>query len=347
MFQFEEIKEFGKPYIIAEIGANHNGDMELAKKMIDEAKRCGADCVKFQSWSKDTVFSEKVYQDNYFLADDYRNRTDYTLKEIVDAYSIDKSDHYLLKEYCDKIGIEFNSTPFSKAEVDLLVDELEVPFIKIASMDLNNIPFLSYVAGKGKPVVISTGLCGLADVSDAVDCLRKNGCEKIILLHCVSIYPPADDMVNLNNIDMLRNTFGCKVGYSDHTIGTVAPLLSMAKGVCIIEKHFTLDKNMVGWDHKVSVNPEELAVICDAAKCAYKMLGSYQKVVNEDEERRNAFKRSIVAAREIKCGEVITVNDIDFKRPGTGIEPKYYSFIVGRKAVRDIPKDHILSRDDF
>lgn len=134
------------------------------------------------------------------------------------------------------------------------------------------------MAGRGKPVVISTGLCGLADVSDAVECLQKNGCQKIILLHCVSIYPPADDMVNLNNIDMLRNTFGCKVGYSDHTIGTVAPLLAMAKGVCIIEKHFTLDKSMVGWDHKVSANPEELKVICNAAKVGYKMLGSYQKL---------------------------------------------------------------------
>ena len=257
MFEYDKICEFEKPYIIAEIGSNHNGDMNLAKKMIDEAKRCGADCVKFQSWSKDTIFSEKVYQDNYFLKDDYRNRTDYTLKEIVDEYSINREDHYLLNEYCKKVGIDFNSTPFSKSEVDLLVDELDVPFIKIASMDLNNIPFLTYVAGRGKPVVISTGLCGLADVSDAVECLQKNGCQKIILLHCVSIYPPADDMVNLNNIDMLRNTFGCKVGYSDHTIGTVAPLLAMAKGVCIIEKHFTLDKSMVGWDHKVSANPEE------------------------------------------------------------------------------------------
>lgn len=347
MFEYDKTCEFEKPYIIAEIGSNHNGDMNLAKKMIDEAKRCGADCVKFQSWSKDTIFSEKVYQDNYFLKDDYRNRTDYTLKEIVDEYSINREDHYLLNEYCKKVGIDFNSTPFSKSEVDLLVDELDVPFIKIASMDLNNIPFLTYVAGRGKPVVISTGLCGLADVSDAVECLQKNGCQKIILLHCVSIYPPADDMVNLNNIDMLRNTFGCKVGYSDHTIGTVAPLLAMAKGVCIIEKHFTLDKSMVGWDHKVSANPEELKVICNAAKVGYKMLGSYQKIVNEDEERRNAFKRSIVAARKIKCGEIITEDDIDFKRPGTGIEPKYYSFIVGRRATRDIQKDCILSREDF
>ena len=315
--------------------------------MIDEAKRCGADCVKFQSWSKDTIFSEKVYQDNYFLRDDYRNRTDYTLKEIVDKYSIDRNDHFLLKEYCDKIGIEFNSTPFSKAEVDLLVDEIGVPFIKVASMDLNNIPFLTYIAKKGKPVVISTGLCGLSEVNDAVTCLKKNGCEKIILLHCVSIYPPEDTMVNLNNIDMLRNTFGLKVGYSDHTIGVVAPILSMAKGVCIIEKHFTLDKNMVGWDHKVSANPEELSAICTAAESAYKMLGSYQKVVNENEERRNAFKRSIVAARDIGEGEIITEADIDFKRPGTGIEPKYYEMIIGRKAARNIKKDQILAKEDF
>lgn len=347
MFKYSEICEYGRPYIIAEIGSNHNGDMELAKKMIDEAKKCGADCVKFQSWSKDTIFSEKVYNDNYFLRDDYRNRTDYTLKEIVDEYSIDENDHYTLKEYCDKVGIEFNSTPFSKKEVDLLVDELNVPFIKIASMDLNNIPFLSYVAKKGKPVVISTGLGDLSDVNYAVKCLKENGCDDVILLHCVSIYPPEDNMVNLNNIDMYRSTFGCKVGYSDHTIGTIAPILSMAKGVCIIEKHFTLDKNMVGWDHKVSANPQELAEICSAARSAFKMLGSCQKVVNEDEERRNAFKRSIVAAREIKCGEMIEVCDIDFKRPGTGIEPKYYEFVVGRKAVRDIAKDQLLSKEDF
>lgn len=347
MFDYKKIIEFQKPYIIAEIGANHNGDMELAKKLVDEAKRCGADCVKFQSWSKDTVFSEKVYQDNYFLRDDYRNRKDYTLKEIVEKYSIDKGDHYNLKEYCDSVKIEFNSTPFSKAEVDLLVDELDVPFIKIASMDLNNIPFLKYIAQKRKPVVISTGLCGLSDVSDALDCLKENGCNEIILLHCVSIYPPENENVNLNNIDMYRNTFGCKVGYSDHTIGTVAPIMAMAKGVCVIEKHFTLDKDMVGWDHKISADPAELSVICEAAKYAYKMLGSYQKIVNEDEERRDAFKRSIVAAKNIKCGDVIKESDLDYKRPGTGIEPKYYQLLIGRKAVRDIRKDQIISKEDF
>ena len=347
MSQFDKIREYRKPYIIAEIGSNHNGNMELAKRLINAAKECGADCVKFQSWSKDTIFSKKVYENNFFLQDDYRSRTDYTLEEIVDKYSIDREDHYMLKAYCDSIGIEFNSTPFSKREVDLLADELKVSFIKIASMDLNNIPFLKYVANKGLPVVLSTGLCNLADVSNAVNCLKENGCDNIVLLHCVSIYPPENNMVNLNNIDMLRQTFNCKIGYSDHTLGTIAPILAMGKGVCIIEKHFTIDKNMEGWDHKISANPEELSIICKAAETAYKMLGSYQKVVNENKERRDAFKRSIVAATDIKEGDAFNENNLDFKRPGTGLEPKYYELLEGRIAKRDITKDSLISLDDF
>ena len=345
--KFDQVKEYGRPYVIAEIGANHNGDMDLAKKMIQVAKDCGADCVKFQSWTKDSIFSKKVYKDNYFLRDDYRNRTDYTLEEIVDKYHIGEEQHIELKRICDSIGIEFTSTPFSKKEVDLLVDELDVPFVKVASMDLNNTPFLKYIAQKGKPVVISTGLCGIEDVSEAVNTLKNNGCNNIILLHCVSIYPPKDDQVNLNNIDMLRMAFGLPTGYSDHTLGTIAPIMSIAKGVCIIEKHFTLDKNMVGWDHKVSANPEELKEICAAAEHGYQMLGSYAKVVNEDQERRNAFQRSIVAARAIKKGEIIREEDIDYKRPGTGIPPTCYQFIIGKEAKRDIEYDEILQMSDF
>lgn len=345
--KFIEAKEYGQPYIIAEIGANHNGDMKLAKKLIDTAIECGADCVKFQSWTKDSIFSRKVYDDNYFLRDDYRNRTDYTLEEIVDKYHISEEQHKELKAYCDEHNIEFASTPFSKEEVDLLVDELDVPFIKIASMDLNNIPFLLYVSKKGKPVVLSTGLCPMSDVALAVETLKEGGCRDIILLHCVSIYPPEDGQVNLNNIDMLRTCFGVMVGYSDHTIGTVAAIMSIAKGVCIIEKHYTIDKKLTGWDHKISADPFELKTICDAARVGYKMLGSYEKVVNEDAERKEAFQRSIVAANEIKSGSVITENDITYKRPGTGISPKYYQYIIGRTAKRDIGYDQILNQEDF
>jgi len=347
MFNFSEIKNYGKPYVIAEIGANHNGDIELAKKMIDVAKECGADCVKFQSWSKDTIFSRKVYEDNYFLSDDYRNRNDYTLEEIVDKYSVGKKEHIELKKYCDSIGIDFTSTPFSKDEVDMLSDILDVLFLKVASMDLNNIPFLEYIAKKQKPIVISTGLSDLTDINEAVKCIQNAGNSQIILLHCVSIYPPKDEEVNLNNMDMLRDNFPYPVGYSDHTIGTVAPILSIAKGACIIEKHFTLDKDMVGWDHKVSADPTELKAIVDACDSAYKMLGSYMRVVNESEERRNAFRRSIVAANDIKKGTIITENDLDYKRPGTGIEPKYYKFLIGKEAKNDIKKDDLIKLEDF
>ena len=347
--KFSDVREYSQPYVIAEIGANHNGDIELAKKMIDKAVECGADAVKFQSWTKTSLFSRKVYEDNYFLRDDYRNRTDYTLESIMEAYHIGVKEHIELKEYCDKVGIDFASTPFSKEEVDLLVDQLDVPFIKVASMDVTNLPLLKYMATKKKPIVISTGLCPLSDVALAIETLKAEGVkdDDIILLHCVSIYPPEDDQVNLNNIDMLRTCFNLKTGYSDHTIGTIAPVMSIAKGVCIIEKHFTLDKNMEGWDHKVSANPEELQVICDAAKSGWKMLGSYTKVVNEDLERRNAFQRSIVAAREIKAGEVIKEEDLNYKRPGSGISPKYYELVVGRVAKRDIKFDQIISQEDF
>ena len=347
MFNYNDLTNGKKPYVIAEIGSNHNGDIELAKKMILKAKECGADCVKFQSWSKDTIFSKKVYQDNFFLRDDYRNRTDYTLEEIVEKYSVDAEEHYILKAFCDEIQIDFSSTGFSKKEIDLLVDELNVPFIKVASMDITNIPFLSYIATKGKPVVISTGLCGLSDINAAIECLQKNGCNEIVILHCVSIYPPKDDEVNLNNIDTYRMLYKYPVGYSDHTLGVIAPIMSLAKYVCIIEKHFTLDNDMVGWDHKISANPEQLRQICEAASAGYKMLGTTEIVVNEDEERRGAFQRSIVAARQIKTGETITMDDFDFKRPGTGISPKDYNVVLGRTASRDIEFDQIIGLEDL
>lgn len=347
MFKYEEIKNYGRPYIIAEIGANHNGDLELAKKMILKAKECGADCVKFQSWSKDSIFSRSVYRDNYFLRDDYRNRSDYTLEEIVDKYSIGRKEHIALKEYCDELKIDFASTGFCKEEIDFLVDELKVPFIKVASMDVNNIPFLKYIASKGVPVIISTGLCELSDVVDAIKCLEDNGCKQIVILHCVSIYPPKDEQVNLNNIEMYKKLFDYPIGYSDHTLGTIAPIMSLTMGVCMLEKHFTLDKNMVGWDHKISANPEELKEIAEAAFVGYKMLGSYNKIVSEDEERRNAFQRSIVAARNIKAGDIIREEDIDYKRPGNGIPPKFYQFVIGKVAKRDIDYDEIIKMTDF
>jgi len=211
--QKRTIKNFSRPYIIAELGSNHNGDMKLARQLITEAKDAGADCVKFQSWSKDSIFSRKKYEDNYFIADDYRDRSDYTLEEIVDAYSISEEELLEMKALADEIGVDCTSTPFSKKEADFLIDQLDSPFIKVASMDLNNLPFLKYLAGKGRPMVLSTGLSELHEIDQAVRTIESEGNHDIVILHCVSTYPPKDEDVHLNNIKTLMEC------YPDYCIG--------------------------------------------------------------------------------------------------------------------------------
>src|SRR5690606_11888881 len=198
---------------------------------------------------------------------DYRNRTDHTLESIVEEYSISEEELLQMKKYADEIGIDCTSTPFSKKEVDFLVDVLDSPFIKVASMDLNNYPFLQYIASKARPMVLSTGLSELYEIDKAIRTIENAGNLNIVILHCISIYPPKDEQVNLNNIDTLRTIYPkYPIGFSDHTLGTSIPLASTVKGVCLIEKHFTLDKNMEGWDHKVSANPEEMQIICSETK---------------------------------------------------------------------------------
>jgi sialic acid synthase SpsE len=343
-----KVADFSKPYIIAELGSNHNGNMDLAKKLIAEAKKAGADCVKFQSWSKDTIFSRKTYEDNYFIADDYRNRTDYTLESIVDAYSISEEELLQMKKFADELGIDCTSTPFSKKEVDFLVDVLKAPFIKIASMDVNNYPFLKYVASKRKPIIISTGLSELYEIDKAIRVIENQGNQQIVILHCVSIYPPKDDQVNLNNIDTLRTMYpSYPIGFSDHTLGVTIPVASVIKGVCVIEKHFTLDKNMEGWDHKVSANPEELALIVSETKRVQEAMGSSRICVQEKQDRVESFRRSIVTTRQIKAGEVIGPEDIDFKRPATGLAPEFADFVVGRTAKVTLEFDKPISADQL
>lgn len=341
------VYNFCEPYIIAELGSNHNGDMELAKKLILAAKEAGADCVKFQSWTKDTIFSKRKYEENFFLSDDYRNRNDYNLEQIVGKFQITEEQLKEMKEFSDKIGIDCISTPFSKREVDFLVDKLNVPFIKIASMDVNNYPFLEYVAKKNKPIVISTGLSELYEIDKAIRTIENTGNDQIVILHCVSIYPPKDEEVNLNNITTLQNIYDYPIGYSDHTLGATIALASVVKGACIIEKHFTLDKNMFGWDHKVSADSEDLKTICAESKRIYKAMGNKRIYREENDERVVEFRRSIVLTRDMKKGEIITEKDIDFKRPGRGIEPGYANIIIGRKLNKDLKYDDIITFEDF
>lgn len=344
----KEVFNYCTPYVIAELGSNHNGDMKLAKKLIQEAKESGADCVKFQSWSKDTLFSKKKYQDNFFIADDYRNRTDFNLEEIVDAYSISEKELLEMKKFAVELDIDLTSTPFSKKEVDFLLDKLESPFVKVASMDLNNYPFLEYIAKKGKPIVLSTGLSELFEIDKAIKTIESAGNRSIIILHCVANYPPVDKDINLNNIKTLMATYPeYPIGFSDHTLGTAIPTASAALGVCLIEKHFTLDKNMEGWDHKVSATKNEMKEIISNASRINDAMGSYRIKAIESDEKKREFRRSIVLRRKIKKGEVIKYEDIDYKRPGGAFDPGMTEFIVGRTVNKDLEYDHILTKEDI
>ena len=344
----KKIFNYCKPYIIAELGSNHNGDMQLARKLIMEAKSSGADCVKFQSWSKDSIFSRKKYDDNYFVADDYRNRTDFTLEEIVDKYAISEEELLEMKKIANELGIDCTSTPFSRDEADFLVEKLDTPFIKVASMDLNNTPFLKYLAKKGKPMIISTGLSELNEIDRAVQAIESEGNKNIVILHCVATYPPVDSDINLNNIKTLMTTYpDYPVGFSDHTLGVSVPLAAVTLGACLIEKHFTLNKDMEGWDHKISATKEEMKAIVDNSIRITEALGSFRIKATETDEKKQEFRRSIVITRDMKKGEVINPKDIDCKRPGGGFDPDMEDYIVGRTINKNLGFDHILCKEDF
>lgn len=331
-----EIRDFSTPYVIAEIGANHNGSEELARAHIDAAKRAGANCVKFQSWTAETIFSKAVYDDNPGLHDQ------------VVGYSFSPEQLTAMRDYSLELGIDFASTPFSYSEVDFLVDELDVGFLKIASMDLNNYPYLDYVARKGKPMVLSTGLSTLGEIDAAVRTIEQAGNTDLCILHCVANYPPTDANVNLRNMGLLRRTFGYPVGFSDHTQGTAVTLAAVALGACVIEKHFTLDHDMDGWDHAISADEPEMTTIVEGGARIALALGSERRVLSEtDAGMKVNFRRSIVAARPITAGQVIAREDIDFKRPGTGIEPGEWERVVGRKALNDVEADALLAPEDF
>ena len=341
------ISNFGKPYVIAEIGANHNGAMDLAKKMIEIAAKAGADCVKFQSWSVNSVFSKKVYEDNYFLNDDYRDREDIDLKEIVEKYAISEDQLIEMKKYCDDQKIDCLSTPFSKREVDFLIDELGASFINVASMDLINYPLLEYFAKKNVPMIISTGLNELYEIDKAIKTIEETGNNKIIILHCVSIYPPENNQVNLKGYQHFSKCTLIIGWIFRSSLGSALPIASIALGAAVIEKHFTFDKDMDGWDHKVSADVQELIDICAGVKKVYESMGTSRVSAVEDSKRRTEFKRSLIITKDMKKGEKIKASDLSAKRPGSGLKPEMFDFVVGRTLSKDVTSDSILNLDDL
>lgn len=333
------------PYIIAEIGANHNGDMDLCRRLIDSAKSCGADAVKFQSWSPSSIVSKHEYERNTSYSD--RKKHFGSLAEMVEKYQLTPRQHREIAEYCRKHGITFLSSCFSPEEVDLL-DELNVPAFKIASMDINNLALLRYVAARKRGVVLSTGMSTLGEIEQAIQTLHDGGSGPIALLHCISIYPPATETIHLRNIATLQTAFDVPVGFSDHSIGTFIPLAAIAVGACIIEKHFTLDKDLPGWDHAISADPGELAIIAGEGRNIFLALGSTVRTITLAElEKRAKFRRRAILARPMKAGETVNSSDLKFLRPGTGIRPDEISYVVGRTVKSDLEADHELVWSDL
>lgn len=341
-----ELKNFGKPFIIAEIGSNHNGNMHLARKIIDAAKECGCDAVKFQSFNDKSLISQAEYNANTVYNDSAKKHFG-SLREMVEKYYLREEQHYELKEYCNKIGIIFSSSPFSNEEVDLLI-KLDVPYLKVASMDINNYPLLRYMASTKKPILLSTGMATLAEIDNAVHIIEKEGNSQIVLLHCISIYPPAYEDIHLRNITMLQQAFPYPIGFSDHSIGTHIPLAAVALGSCVIEKHFTIDKELPGWDHEISADPSEMKAIVAQTKLVNTALGSFNRIVSAAEEiKKLKFRRSIVAACDLVNGQIIGKDDITSKRPGTGLPADLADYILGRTVKRDIPYDSLLKWEDL
>ncbi len=326
------ISDYGKPYIVSEVNSSHNGNMETARKMIDASVKIGCNCVKFQSWSVDSLYSKTYYDENPIA------------KRFVKKFSMSPDQLKELAIYCKKMNISFSSTPYSEEEVDFLVEECDVPFIKIASMEINNLEFLRYIGKKHVPIVLSTGMSTIGEIKDAVDVLHTVGVDQMTILHCVSIYPTILTSVNLNNIVGLRERFPMHpIGFSDHTEGDEAAVAAVALGVGVIEKHLTLDKSKVGMDNGMATEPDIFSTLVKKCNDIQIALGSKERVLIQQElEQRKNMRRSITATRDIASGERISECDICMKRPGTGIEPSRMIEIIGKRVIKDIQKDTMI-----
>lgn len=330
-----------KVIIIAEAGVNHNGSYELAIKMVDEAKRAGADYVKFQTAKPELVIS------TFAPKAEYQKETTGAAEsqlEMCKAIHLPLTDYKPLKEYCDKVGIGFMSTPFDLVSIDVL-EPLDMDYYKIPSGEITNLPYLRKIASKHRPVILSTGMCEVEEVEAALQVLEQGGVKRsdIIVLHCNTEYPTPMADVNLRAMDDLRRSLGVEVGYSDHTKGIEVPIAAVALGATVIEKHFTLDKTMEGPDHKASLEPDELKAMVDAIRNIEQALGDGHKHVSPSERKNmDIARKSIVAARDICKGEVLTEENITTKRPGNGISPMRWDSVIGTTAIRDFGYDELI-----
>lgn len=325
-------------YIIAEAGVNHNGSIELAYRLVDAAKKAGANCVKFQTFRTEKLVSHTAKKAEYQKATTGSSSQQDMLKKL----ELSDDDFLKIKYYCDEAGICFLSTPFDFDSIEFL-NLINMPFWKIPSGEVTNLPYLLKLAGTGKSVVMSTGMCTMNEIRAAIRALTENGTTNIKLLHCNTEYPTPFSDVNLKAMRTMHEVFGLEVGYSDHTKGIEIPIAAAALGAVIIEKHFTLDCNMEGPDHKASIEPDEFAVMVKSIRHIEEALGTGDKVPSPSEEKNIPIvRKSIVAKTNIKAGSILTEENITVKRPGTGISPMKWFDVLGTKAVKDFKEDELI-----
>lgn len=328
-----------KVFIIAEAGDNHNGNYETALKLIDIAIEAGADCVKFQTFITENVISKFAEKAEY---QKQNTGTDESQFDMVKKLELSFEEFRNIKKYCDKKGILFLSTPFDLDSIEFL-ETLHIPLWKIPSGEITNLPYLIKIAKTGKDIIMSTGMCQMQEIKEALTILKENGAGKITLLHCNTEYPTPFIDVNLNAMKTMRDKFKVEVGYSDHTVGIAVPIAAVAMGARVIEKHFTLDKNMEGPDHKASLEPDELKQMVIDIRNIEKAMGNGQKIPSMSEIKNiDIARKSIVANCDIKKGEILTDRNLYIKRPGNGISPMKWNEVIGTKAIKDFKKDELI-----
>jgi len=315
-------------FIIAEAGLNHDGNFSQAKKLVEEAAKTGADAVKFQIFKTEEFISGDAEYFDLFKSLEF---------------SMDKWTE--LADFADKLGIIFSASVFDEESADFL-SEVGSPVYKIASGDLNYYPLLSYISKKNLPVILSTGMATIAEIDESLNNIYSSGNKQVALMHCVSSYPTEYEDANLNLINNLKNLFKIPVGFSDHTIGNLIPSLAVAKGADLIEKHFTVDKDLPGPDHKLSLDPIEFKEMVENIRITESAMGDAVKVITDDEKHTKELgRRSITAVDNISKGETISMDKIKILRPGTGIEPKYIYSIIGKTVKADVKKNQTINWD--
>lgn len=329
-------------FIIAEAGINHDGDVERAKKLIDAAAEARADAVKFQTFKAESHITPNAPRSSYIVEGSYEGES---FLDLARRLELTYDDFAMLKEYATQRGLIFLSTPFEEESVDFLV-ELGVKALKVASGNLTHLPLLRHIASKNLPVIMSTGMASLGEIEEAIETIYGTGNEQLILMHCVSWYPAALADVSLRVMETLRQAFQVPTGYSDHTLGIAISIAARAMGACILEKHFTLDKNAFGPDHAASIEPEDLTQLVKSVREVELSLGYPVKRIGEVEMgQRDVHRRSIVAAVPIAAGATIELAMLAVKRPGNGLPSRYLDWIIGKKASRDIQAEELVGID--